>query len=283
MLEKLPRLEDDDLITPEVGLWAEFKYRLVWNYAKMFSSSMKSKWDARVYIDLYAGPGRARLEKTMTIVPASPLLSLNIADRFDRYIFCESDSMKIEALKKRVVRDYAGIDIRFVEDDVNSNIEKVISQLPAHRKDFRVLSFCFVDPYSIRNLNFQTIQQLSEKYMDFLVLIPSGMDANRNIDAYYMQESSTAIEYFTGSPNWRDEWRAQRGRWDTFGSYFADLFGRQMKALGYIYDGIADMELVRSVDKNLPLYHLAFFSRNRLGQKFWKEARRYSDDQLDLL
>ncbi len=40
---------------------------------------------------------------------------------------------------------------------------------------------------------------------------------------------------------------------------------------------------VRSIEKNLPLYHLAFFSRNELGRKFWKEARKYSDDQLDLL
>lgn len=109
------------------------------------------------------------------------------------------------------------------------------------------------------------------------------MDANRNVEAYYMPESSTAVEDFTGYPNWRDEWRVQSRRWDNFGSYFADLFGRQMKALGYIYDGISDMELVRSVDKNLPLYHLAFFSRSKLGQKFWKEAKKYSDDQLDLL
>ncbi|MCC6346692.1 MAG: three-Cys-motif partner protein TcmP [Nitrospirales bacterium] len=283
MIEKLPRLEHDGLITPEVGQWAEFKYRLVWNYAKMFSSSMKSRWDARVYIDLYAGSGRSRIENTNIIVPASPLLALNIADRFDKYIFCDSDSAKISALKERVARDCPDINVCFVEADVNSNIEEIISKLPPYRRDFRVLSFCFVDPYSTKNLKFQTIQKLSEGYMDFLVLVPSIMDANRNIDAYYIHESNSAVDDFTGNPHWRDEWRSQRDRWDNFGSYFADLFGRQMKALGYLYNGLSDMELVRSIEKNLPLYHLAFFSRSKLGRKFWKEARKYSDDQLDLL
>ena len=78
MIEKLPNLEDDGLLSPEIGAWAEYKYRLVWNYATMFATSMKDKWDARVYIDLFAGAGRAKIENTSQIVPASPLLALDI-------------------------------------------------------------------------------------------------------------------------------------------------------------------------------------------------------------
>lgn len=32
MIEKLPSLEDDGLAAPEVGAWAEYKYRLVCEY-----------------------------------------------------------------------------------------------------------------------------------------------------------------------------------------------------------------------------------------------------------
>ena len=42
------------------------------------------------------------------------------------------------------------------------------------------------------------------------------------------------------------------------------------------------MKLVRSTDKNLPLYHLAFFSRHPLGQKLWREAVKSSNPQRDL-
>jgi len=282
MLEKLPILDDDSLVTPEVGLWAEYKYRLVWNYAKMFATAMKAKWDARAYIDLYSGPGRSRLENTKTIVPASPLLAMNIFNKFDKYIFCENDTEKMQALKARVKRDYPDSNVSFIETDVNKKIEEVISNIPKHHKGFKVLTFCFVDPFKIKNLNFQTIRKLAEKYIDFLILIPSGMDANRNI-SYYIDESNTAVEGFTGASQWRDEWRLEGAKWENFGFFFADLFGRQMRTLTYFYEGLTDMVHIRSTEKNLPLYHLAFFSRNELGRKFWKEARKYSDDQLDLL
>ena len=55
-----------------------------------------------------------------------------------------------------------------------------------------------------------------------------------------------------------------------------------MLKLKYNYSGLSDMKQIRSQDKNLPLYHLAFFSRSQLGNKFWKEAKKYSNDQLDL-
>jgi three-Cys-motif partner protein len=127
MLERPPILKGDGLITLEVGLWAEYKYRLVWNYAKMFAASMKAKWDARVCIDLYAGAGRSRLENTKTIVPASPLLAMAIPNKFDKYIFCENDKEKMQALKTRVKRDYPNSNASFIEADVNKNIEEVIS------------------------------------------------------------------------------------------------------------------------------------------------------------
>ena len=282
MLEKLPILKDDGLATPEVGLWAEYKYRLVWNYAKMFAASMKVKWDSRVYIDLYAGAGRSRIENTKTIVPASPLLAMNILSKFDKYIFCENDKERMQALKARVKRDYPDSDVSFIETDVNKKVEEVISNIPKHYKEFKVLTFCFVDPFNLKNLKFQTIRKLAEKYIDFLILIPSGMDANRNI-SHYIDESNTAVEDFTGASQWRDEWRLEEAKGENFGFFFADLFGRQMRTLTYFYEGLADMVPVRSTEKNLPLYHLAFFSRNELGRKFWKEARKYSDDQLDLL
>ena len=34
--------------------------------------------------------------------------------------------------------------------------------------------------------------------------------------------------------------------------------------------------------QNLPLYHLAFFSKHPRGYQFWKEACTYGTDQLTL-
>jgi three-Cys-motif partner protein len=94
------QLLDDGLDTPEIGPWGEEKYRLVHLFARLFATSMKEKWDYRVYIDLFAGSGRSRIEGTKRIIRASPLLALEIPDQFDRYIFCEQDEERMAALQR---------------------------------------------------------------------------------------------------------------------------------------------------------------------------------------
>lgn len=51
--------ESDGLACPDVGSWAEIKYRLLALYDELFSTGMKNKWNQRVYVDLYAGAGTA--------------------------------------------------------------------------------------------------------------------------------------------------------------------------------------------------------------------------------
>jgi hypothetical protein len=41
------------------------------------------------------------------------------------------------------------------------------------------------------------------------------------------------------------------------------------------------MKLMRG-DRNVPLYHLAFFSRHLLGSKFWQGARKAASKQREL-
>jgi hypothetical protein len=55
-----------------------------------------------------------------------------------------------------------------------------------------------------------------------------------------------------------------------------------MAGIGYLYEGTKDMKLIRSTEKNLPLYHLGFFSKNALGAKFWKECQKYTNPQRSL-
>ena len=85
-------LEHDGLHTPEVGSWSDVKYRLISNYAEMFSTSMRKKWDKRVYIDLFAGAGRAAIKDTKEIVETSSLLAMGVTHPFDRYVLCDSEA-----------------------------------------------------------------------------------------------------------------------------------------------------------------------------------------------
>ena len=92
--------QDDDLYYEDgVGPWVEDKHRLVSLYETLFSTGMKRKWDMRVYIDLYSGPGMVRVRGTGKFLWGSPLLALQVKDPFDKFIFCESNGLALDAIE----------------------------------------------------------------------------------------------------------------------------------------------------------------------------------------
>jgi len=46
-MKKKFQASDDGLLTPEVGPWSDKKYKLIQNYAEVFATGMKHKWDCR--------------------------------------------------------------------------------------------------------------------------------------------------------------------------------------------------------------------------------------------
>lgn len=52
-----------------------------------------------------------------------------------------------------------------------------------------------------------------------------------------------------------------------------------MQSLNYLEAKLDRMKLVRSDEKNLPLYYIALFSRNQRAYEFWDQVLKYSTDQ----
>ena len=179
----------------------------------------------------------------------------------------------------RVSRDYPSANVYFQSGDANDRVGKILRKIPQHTKDFKVLSLCFVDPYNLKDLVFDTIDTLSARFVDFLVLIATDMDAARNVSTYELPQN-VVVERFLGLPDWRVDWRVAKANRETFSSYLMKRFSAQMEARRYIRAPIEETKLVRSTEKNLPLYRLALFSRHELGKSFWEQARKYGDDQL---
>ena len=119
---------------------------------------------------------------------------------------------------------------------------------------------------------------LASKIMDFLIVLAVGMDATRN-EAQYTSANNDQIDKFLGDKAWRGRWRqAQRSK-VPFRHFLAQEYANQMAGLGYVKVAVEKMKEVKSDDKNLPLYHLAFFSKSTMGYKFWDEVLKYSDPQ----
>jgi three-Cys-motif partner protein len=278
MSDEGPRASDDGLVCPEVGGWTEEKHRLVSFYATLFSSAMKEKWDNRIYVELYAGAGYSRVRGTSRFIVGSPILALSVKDPFDKYIFCEEDPEKLDALKVRVEQTAPAAKVVYVPGDCNKVAADILAEIPAGSSTDTVLSLCFADPFDI-GLKFETLRTLSaSRFIDFLVLLAVYMDANRAYKRYVM-EDAVKVNEFLGSKTWREQWRIEERKGTPFPKFLAAEFAKSMESLRYLPTPLHAMKCVRSDEKNLRLYYIALFSRKQLAYDLWDDVLKYSTDQ----
>lgn len=273
------KVTNDGLIIPEVRQWSLEKYQLVGSYCDIFTTGMRKKWNQLVYIDLFAGAGYARIKETKKIYKSSALIAMSIPNPFTKYILCEKDEVLFKALEARVKRDFGHLNCKLILGDSNQNIESIINEIPHFTKGNTLLSFCFVDPFSL-NLNFETIQKLGKNLIDFLILQALHMDANRNFDKY-MKDENGRIARYLGMDDWREvfEQNGCSNRKD-FVKFLADQYQNQMSKL--MYKPTKHMHPIRSNEKNLPLYYLSFFSKHSTGEDFFVKVQNRVTQQLNI-
>lgn len=185
----------------------------------------------------------------------------------------------LTSLKTRVSRDYPDVHPVYVHGDCNQKVDEIIGHIPIPSKMNKVLTFCFVDPFSL-DVEFETIKKLATRFTDFLILLAFS-DANRNV-GIYIKQNNDRIDRFLGSNSWREKWKAEMKRDPSFPRFLAKEYVGRMISLGYHEDSMRLMIENRSDERNLSLYHLAFFSRHERGYEFWREVRKYASKQPEL-
>lgn len=276
-MEDLKILDDDGLLTPEVGSWGEEKYRLLSCYASMFTGSMINKWDCLVYLDLFAGAGRARIKGSNKVVNSSALIALANTPTFTKYVFCDEDLDNVKALEERIAREYPQVDASILNADANLQTEQLLRSIPRAHKGNSVLTLCLVDIFKMDNLKFSTIRALSKMYMDFLVLIPSDMDANRN-EKNYLNPNNTTVDEFLGNKGWRNRWKSSDKDPRSFGQFIVHEFGNSMSEIGFTAPKLEHTVGIRN-SKNRFIYRLALYSKSKIAEKFWEECMKYTNPQ----
>jgi three-Cys-motif partner protein len=279
--EPISEVTDDGLEIPEVGQWGLDKYHLVGHYANLFTTTMKSKWENLIYIDLFSSSGYAKIETSGKIVKSSAMIALSLPNKFSKYIFCDEDEVLINALKNRVSRDYPNLNTVFIHGNCNVKIQEILNNIPQYSKSNRVLSFCFVDPFALE-IHFKTLKALGRLKMDFLILIATGMAAKRN-QGNYIKATNNTIDNFLDAPNWRDEYKGEIDPSDpSFTQFVTGKLKEGFKTLGYTE--VEDFHPVRYrlKGKYVLLYHLAFFSKDKQGNRFWNIVKNYGNEQTTL-
>ncbi len=98
-MEKYLLPEDDGLPVRPSGDWAQDKLFYVKHFIDTFEKSMRGQqWRNRIYIDLFAGPGKCRDRKTKDYFLGSPLLALTTEYPFTDYFFVDLNGESLEAL-----------------------------------------------------------------------------------------------------------------------------------------------------------------------------------------
>jgi len=269
--QALRNLSDDGLHTPDIAAHSLEKIRRHNYFAEEFANSMKGKWARLVYLGLYSGSGRARLEGTGEILETTALSALRLP--FTDYVFVDNDIRCVDALKVRsrlVAPEKSPI---ILLGDVDSRVADVKAAIGPSQG---VLCFCFVDPFSAK-LKIETIRELSRYKMDFLILLALGHDVRRNFASYYRNPADTTIASLIGDPDWRSGF-GQGGHKPV--RFVLEKFDRAMTELGYRTPPAGQHFAVKW--RSVLLYYLAFYSRSELGERFWKQALKGAASQLEL-
>lgn len=275
------QVPDDGLIVPEVGYWSATKHELIETYAKIFATATKKNWQERVYLDPYAGAGYCRTKGSTTIRRGLPLRALGIRYPFDRYVFGDKDAEQIEALRARVQREHPTRKCFCEAADANTELEKILQHLPRWSKVHKVLTLCVLDPFNASDLRFATIERIAARRVDFIVLVPTGMEFSR-LERRFHKETDQTVSDFTGDPDWRSKYTPSSRSLD-FGKFVLERLAETMHTkLGYLSDLHLEAAPVKGGHTRRRLYHLALFSKAPLAVKLWRNAVHSATGQTQL-
>jgi three-Cys-motif partner protein len=209
---------------PQVGPWASDKLERLRRYLSAYTKILRNQsWlEGFVYIDAFAGAGRARIrqretpsenqqlsifneklrtdEEVRQIVNGSPKVALEIVPPFTLYVFVERDADRLEALES-LRKEYSGRkDIRIRRGDCNDYLIKTISQV--NWKKWRAV--VFLDPFGM-HVPWKTIAALAEtKAIEVFLNFPVGMSIQRLLkrSGVFSDKERRKLDEYFGDPGW---------------------------------------------------------------------------------
>lgn len=258
----------------EVGAWAKEKHQLLLRYIDI-SRAVRRRWvgptnAGATYIDLFCGPGRAKVRKTGEWIDGSCVAawkkSVEGGAPFSTVYVADADAEKLEYATERLRRLKAPV------VPIQGKAVDTSKQIAAHLHP-NALHFAFIDPFNLAAFDFEVMKTLSGlKRIDMLVHV-SKMDLQRNL-GFNIDMQQTAFETF--APGWRSSVNLDQSsrniRRDEF-EYWRDRVG----SLGI--DASADMRLITG-SRNQPLYWLLIVAKHDLAHKFWATASHTGQGSL---
>jgi len=293
-----PRVKIPTTVHRFGGDWTEAKLAILKDYLVAYTTALKNQPSPeapfrKAYIDAFAGTGsRAARERqssstsdgllfpdlaapaSQKLLDGSARLALQVAPRFDKYIFIEQSTKRYQQLK--LLQDEfpslaEDIDIR--QGEANETIQKLCAPLNAWKSRRAVL---FLDPYGMQ-VEWKTIEAIAAtKAIDLWLLVPLGMGMNRlTTRSGELPESwRHRMNAFLGTAAWYDEFYPADTKQTLFGDdqvrvkssmmTMARYFNNRLKS---VFAGVVEEPGILWNSSNNPLYLLCFAVGNENGKK----------------
>jgi three-Cys-motif partner protein len=253
---------DDGSAVQCVGGWILDKHEYVRRYIEA-THGARARYlgpdkGGAAFVDLYAGPGRARIRDTGEFVPGSPFLALDhkVAP-FSRVVLCELAEVNLRALSKRIEGEQTRVSL--IDGDCNEVIHEIVSAVPVHG-----LNLAFVDPYNLAALSFETLRCLAKvTRMDLIIHFPTGT-IKRN-----WGKVDDGLDRFLGTTEWRKA--APGGAKDA--AKLVDVLREQLTGAGYTGANVRAVPIENK--KHARMYHLVFASKHALADKIWNDVTKH--------
>lgn len=246
------------------------KYNIIRKYLNVCKKFNKI-YNNFVYIDTHGGSGRVSYRRGKEWVEGSPL----IASRWNPNAPChivEIDPDTYQCLCKSTsdcknIHTYHG--------DCNDLIDMILSTIQKWKK----FVFCFIDPNALvyrspdgstyDQVKAETIKEISdfprtEILLNFPLeaLLRCAGDFVANPDMERGQSNAQRVTTFMGSDSWKDVPLDRRN--------YLELYMDEMLE-SYPYKGAI---LIRSEEKNLPLYYLIYTTHNKIAAKIMRDIMK---------
>lgn len=272
---------------PEVGPWAKEKLEALGRYLDFYTKVLKNQHWQTLYLDAYAGGGRAYIRpehepEQLTVnlfgaddgerelIDGSPRVALGIDNPFSSYIFVDPNSRRIKQLKSLKAEMNGARTIEILHATASDGVDWIVSQSISRRSHRGI---AFLDPFGTE-LEWLSVKKLANtKLFEVVVNFALSMAIIRILpNSGEMTESSKVkLDSYFGNSAWFDEVykREQAGLFASNGfekrsdypMRLLKLYCSQLKeAFGYV----STPRLIRNT-RGSPLYYLIWAGPHKKG------------------
>lgn len=270
--------DEDNLPLRCIGRWSKDKLYYLSRYMNAFNTATKRHWRNRVFIDLFAGPGKCIIRDSGEMVHGSTLVALEQKVPFTHVISVDINSDAISALEKRGKAYESKTKLKAFQADCNSIVDWIRDEI-----DSSYLALALIDPTSMQ-IKFSTIKKLTAGLrMDLIINYPLHAINRAYVDA--LRGNDRVFNDYFGTSKWKGKVLQLRDLHNV-ATRLLPFYKEQLGRIEYriiedldIYTPFESDEILVKGPRNIPLYYLFLASKNPLGNKLWQEIKKIRPDR----